>query len=78
MAPKQCPGKEVATFATAAPPPPVIERPIAGRVFPFSETINLFRSQFWLFYGEFIVIHQNPMILGSQTPSNSIRGFIPF
>ena len=70
MAPKQRPGKEVATSATALLSPPLaIERPIAGReFFPFQRYLSLFEAIFRLFHSESLVIHHDLVISGSLSP----------
>ena len=47
MAPKQRSGKEVETSAEATAAPPTVE---AGEFRHFKRFLNLFLSQFWLFY----------------------------
>jgi len=69
MAPKRQAGKEVATSTTEGPsPPPVIERPIAGRDFSLLiRDFHLsFKADFWLTSDEPRTINHDLVILGSS------------
>ena len=58
------------TSTTEAPsPPPIIERPIAGREFSFFVDILVsFLSHLLDIFGESRVIHYDPVISGNYTP----------
>ena len=69
MAPKRRAGKEVATSAMEGPyPPPVIERPIAGRDLSLLiRDFHLsFKADFWLSLDESKTINHDLVILGSS------------
>ena len=71
MAPKRRVGKEVATSATEGPsPPPVIERPIAGRDLSLLiRDFHLsFKANFWLSSDESRAINYDLMFLGNLVP----------
>jgi len=71
MAPKRRAGKEVATSTTEGPsPPPVIERPIAGRDLSLLiRDFHLsFKANFWLSFDESRAINHDLVILGSSIP----------
>jgi len=75
MAPKRWEGKEVATSTTEGPsPPPVIERPIAGRDLSllFRDFHLFFKANSWLFHDESRTIHCDPVISGSSNPLISL------
>jgi len=71
MAPKSRAGKEVATSAKGGPsPPPVIERPIAGRKLSLliRDCHLSFKADSWLSLNESRAINYTLMLLGNLVP----------